>query len=103
LPTSAGPFLRNVQGMTKVDPLTVAVQWGGVFVSADDPAENLPALPRHLLEVALTARSPESFGSNPYFTTEFVGNGPFKLVEWTPGVQIELAAFDDYYRGRPRL
>lgn len=32
-----------------------------------------------------------------------VGCGPYKFVSYTPGQQIELVAFDDYYGGKPIL
>lgn len=32
-----------------------------------------------------------------------VGNGPFRFVSWTPRARIELAANEQYYRGRPKL
>jgi peptide/nickel transport system substrate-binding protein len=30
-----------------------------------------------------------------------VGNGPYKLMEWTPGVSITHEAFQDYWQGAP--
>jgi peptide/nickel transport system substrate-binding protein len=33
---------------------------------------------------------------------QFSGNGPFKLVSWTPGVSIEVEAFEDYWQGAPQ-
>jgi peptide/nickel transport system substrate-binding protein len=103
LPNTAGAYIRNIRDVTMLDPLTISVQWKEPFATADEPGENLPVLPKHLLENALASGRPEAFGNNSYFTTDFVGNGPFKLTEWTPGVQVDLAAFDDYYRGRPKL
>jgi peptide/nickel transport system substrate-binding protein len=32
-----------------------------------------------------------------------VGSGPFRFVSWTPRAQLELAANETYYGGRPRL
>jgi len=34
---------------------------------------------------------------------EPVGIGPWKVIEWRPGEYIEYAAFDDYWRGRPKI
>ena len=103
LPTAAITYTRNIREVVAVDRLTVSVRWKEVFVSADEPAENLPVLPKHILEGPLATTRPEAFANHPYFTSEFVGNGPFKLTEWVPGVQVDLAAFDEYYRGRPKL
>ena len=51
-------------------------------------------LPAHLLENG--SASMEAFRRSP------VGTGPFKLEEWKDG-EITLAAFRDYYSGRPYL
>lgn len=32
-----------------------------------------------------------------------IGTGPFEFVEWIPGVQVTLKAFDDYFLGRPEI
>ena len=37
------------------------------------------------------------------FGQHAVGTGPFKLVNWEKQVSLELAAFDDYFLGRPYL
>jgi peptide/nickel transport system substrate-binding protein len=39
----------------------------------------------------------------PYWSTEFVGNGPFKLYEWVADSHVLLDAFPDYVLGRPKL
>lgn len=39
----------------------------------------------------------EAFGDNP------VGTGPFKLASWSRGATINLAANDDYFKGRPNI
>lgn len=32
-----------------------------------------------------------------------IGTGPFKFVKYTPGVSVELEAFNDYWQGRPAV
>jgi len=101
--TSLGAsYLRNISEVVAVDPLTAIVRWSRPNPAADAPGDNLPVLPRHLLEDKL-ARGGEGFQQLPYWTSEFVGNGPFKLDRWMPGDQLLFSAFDDYYRGRPRV
>jgi peptide/nickel transport system substrate-binding protein len=36
-------------------------------------------------------------------TNPLIGTGPFRLVAWEPGRRLSLAAFDDYWGGRPFL
>ena len=34
---------------------------------------------------------------------EPIGTGPYKVVEWKPCEYIEFEAFDEYWRGRPKI
>jgi ABC-type transport system substrate-binding protein len=43
----------------------------------------------------------EEFGDR--FGQHAVGTGPFKLMKWEKQVSLELAAFEDYFGGRPYL
>jgi peptide/nickel transport system substrate-binding protein len=33
---------------------------------------------------------------------QFSGNGPYKLVAWTPGVSLKVGAYDGYWQGKPK-
>ena len=39
------------------------------------------------------------FAGLAFWTREFVGLGPYRIVQWESGVQMALVRFDDYYRG----
>lgn len=55
-------------------------------------------LPKHLLEdIPVAELGTCDFWKNP------VGSGPCKFVSETPGYEVELEAFDDYYLGRPQF
>jgi len=41
--------------------------------------------------------------SQPYFSEEWVGVGPYRLVQWVRGSHMELAAFDRFFLGRARI
>lgn len=61
-------------------------------------AYNLVPLPSHLLaKMPHDSLRTSSFARNP------IGSGPFRLVSWEPRVRVELAAFDGFARGRPKL
>ena len=51
LPSTSGTYLRNVSEVIALDRLTVLVRWKTLYVDADEPGDNLPVLPRHLLEL----------------------------------------------------
>jgi peptide/nickel transport system substrate-binding protein len=79
-------FLRRVEA---VDPATVD------FVLSEPYGALLPNLTSYL-GIVPAGRSAEEMNRAP------VGTGPFRFVSRTADT-VELAAFDDYYRGRPRL
>jgi peptide/nickel transport system substrate-binding protein len=53
-------------------------------------------LPKHLLEHEADLNR-SSFNLRP------VGSGPFVVVKWQPGVELDLAANPRYWRGKPKL
>ena len=84
------------------DPLTVVIRWRQPFRDAAELDTSFPPFPRHLLEGALDA-SPEAISSRAFWTSEYVGLGPFRVDRWEPGAFIEAAAFDRHVSGRPRI
>ncbi|HEY3116891.1 MAG TPA: peptide ABC transporter substrate-binding protein [Chloroflexota bacterium] len=102
VPSLGAAYLRNISDVVAQDSLTALVKWSKPSPAADTPGDNLPILPKHLLESEL-AKGATSFMQLPYWTSAFVGNGPFKLDQWLPGDQLQFSAFDGYFRGRPKL
>ena len=49
----------------------------------------------------VSRKAVEKYGAD--FTRNPVGTGPFAFVSDTPNQSLELAAFDDYFRGKPKL
>jgi peptide/nickel transport system substrate-binding protein len=95
-----------VESVEAPDPRTVLIRWKRPFVDADtmfSPSNQrgLP-LPRHLLE-ARYQEEKASFLDLPYWTTGFVGSGPFKVKEWSPDSHIILEANLTFVLGRPKL
>ncbi len=41
--------------------------------------------------------------ANRWLSDHDAGSGPFKLIGWSRNIKIELQAFDDYWRGRPKM
>lgn len=64
--------------------------------------EDLRPFPRHLLST-LVDDTLETLHNSPYWTSEFVGLGPYRLVKWESGSHLEFTRFDDYFLGRPKL
>ena len=41
--------------------------------------------------------------ANKWLSDHDAGSGPYALIGWSRNLKIELRAFDDYWRGRPRM
>jgi peptide/nickel transport system substrate-binding protein len=63
--------------------------------------------PRHILEPiyegAVGTNSPDGWIHAPYWTTEYVHLGPFRLASWDPGTNMQFTSYDGYFLGRPKL
>ncbi|MEA2642687.1 MAG: peptide/nickel transport system substrate-binding protein, partial [Chloroflexota bacterium] len=90
-----------MQSASAPDPLTFVIHWSQVNADADQ-AQEIEPWPRHILE-PLFLGDKEGFVNSPWFTSAFVGLGPYRLVRWDQGSLMELARFDGYFRGRPPL
>jgi peptide/nickel transport system substrate-binding protein len=101
IPTSIGAPLALMESATAPDPHTFVVRWSGIYVRADE-APGLIPMPRHLLaEVYRTDKA--NFANSPFFSTEFIGLGPYRLTRWERDVEMQFARYEDYHRGTPPL
>lgn len=100
IPTGAG-LERFIKDVKALDAHSFTVHWSAIAVDADI-GTGLDPLPRHILEPVFQ-RSRQAVSESRFFTTEFVGTGPFKLVRWEPGSHLEFQRFDGYYRGPAKI
>ncbi len=92
-----------IEDVTAPDPRTVVIRWKRPYAEADRLAEDFPPLPRHLLESPFQSSTPDAFLAHPFWTTEYVGAGPYRIDRWEPGSSIEATAFDHHALGVPRI
>jgi peptide/nickel transport system substrate-binding protein len=87
-----------------IDQRTVVVKWTKPYINADQLFSSEIALPvaKHRLEEAYR-NDREHFLDNPYWSTEYVGAGPFKLKSWEAGSHLVAEANDRYVMGRPKI
>jgi peptide/nickel transport system substrate-binding protein len=91
------------------DATTIRIRWHSPYADAGVLKEgDLDPLPRHLLEAAFAAyesdpTTREQFLSLPFWTSEYVGAGPFRLERWEPGNRLEATAFAGHALGRPKI
>lgn len=98
-PTAAAGSLRLMESGLAPDDATFVVHWSQVDATANEGAGLIP-LARHLMEDAYRTDK-DAFVNSPRFRSEFVGLGPYRLVNWELGSHMELTRFDDYFTGRP--
>ncbi len=91
------------------DPRTIVFRWSAPYPEATVlTSEELPPLPRHLLGAAFEAveQDPsqrEAFINHRYWTSDYIGAGPYRLERVEPGSFVEGVAFDGHALGRPKI
>lgn len=104
LPNSPPNASRFIAGLRAIDRHTFVVDWKQPWYQASGSgASDLIPLPRHLIFDLYQAGDKQAFINSPYWTTEFIGLGPYKLNRWQRGSFIEGLAFDQYVLGRPKM
>jgi peptide/nickel transport system substrate-binding protein len=88
-----------IETIEAIDPQTFRIRWSGLFIYADGYAQE--PLPKHILGSFL--QDPQRFVNSPYWTTEWVGLGPYRLAEFVPGSHVKGTAFAGYALGAPRI
>lgn len=88
---------RQISRIETPDDLTVVIHWPRTYPYANAVVEeDLSPLPRHILEQTyLSDHALVAFV--PYWTTEFIGVGPFRLEHWERGSYMILKAYDGFY------
>jgi peptide/nickel transport system substrate-binding protein len=95
--------LRQAESIEATDRLTVVITWSTTFYDALHLGHRqFWPFPRHLLGDAFQGDK-QAFRLLPYFTTEYVHLGPFRLTDFGLGEQQVFERFDDYFLGRPRV
>jgi peptide/nickel transport system substrate-binding protein len=95
-------FANNITAVESPDARTVTVTWRQPYIHADQLFTTIRTMPRHLLERTYVEEK-ETFKDLPFWTSEHVSNGPYRLTTWETGVHAVLDAFDDYRLGRPKI
>ncbi|HZT07735.1 MAG TPA: ABC transporter substrate-binding protein, partial [Chloroflexota bacterium] len=86
------------------DSSTIVVHWSRPFIDADTlftTVRGIP-LPEHILKGPYEAAK-DGFTDLPYWSTNFVGTGPFRLRQWVQGSYMIADANPQYVLGGPKL
>ncbi len=92
-----------MEDVVAVAPRTFMIRWKQIYADADQLGTDFPPLPKHLLERDFANLDPATFPTLAYWSTEYVGVGPYRLTRWEPGAFIEGEAFSGFVLGRPKI
>jgi peptide/nickel transport system substrate-binding protein len=103
----ANQSYESIESVEASDPRTVVVKWKRPYIAADrmfgmGSSMYAQPMPKHILEPPFR-QNKATLTDSPYWTTEFVGSGAFKLREWVTGSHVLLDANPDYVLGRPKV
>ncbi|MBM2810323.1 MAG: hypothetical protein HW416_1082 [Chloroflexi bacterium] len=103
--SSRGDYWMQANSVEAVDPYSLRMTWPTTFFKAlDMGADKLWPFPKHILGEPLeTITDRDQFLAQPFFTTQYLGAGPFRVTDWGFGENQVLEAFDQYFMGRPKV
>ncbi|MEA2640513.1 MAG: peptide/nickel transport system substrate-binding protein [Chloroflexota bacterium] len=94
---------KLIQSIDVVDPQTTIIHWSSFFLAAGRLGGNdLFLLPRHLLEPTFLGDH-TAFVNSTFWSSAFVGVGPYRLTGWEPGSSADIEAFDGFYGQAPQI
>jgi len=100
LPVFSGREYRLVESFEAPDPRTLVITWKQPYIRAD---EMFPSVrPKHILEGPYLV---DKLGmlQHAYWSTGYVGAGPFKLREFVLDSHLMMEAYANYIFGRPKV
>jgi len=95
--------LGQIEEVAAPDDRTVVIRWKQLYPDAASLDHDFQALPRHLIEEPFRDLDPVAFAALPFWTSEYVGPGPYRITAWEPGTFILGSAFDGFALGRPKI
>jgi len=86
------------------DDRTIAIHWKALYNEAYAiQKQQLRAWPRHILQDVFRSGDMKALINHAYWNQKFVGSGPYRLVDWGGGAQIEVEANPYYVQGKPKI
>ncbi len=96
--------LANIASVLAVDERTLVVTWRTTTIAGGVSGyDGIPAAPRHIFGELYASGDKTALQNSPYWSTQWVGLGPYRLTQWSRGVFMEGTAFDQFVGGRPRI
>ena len=95
----AGGKAQSVSGLKIVDANTLQLTTEGPNAAIIDTLAETWILQK----ASLKDISHDNLDKSDYWRTKSIGTGPFKFVKFVDGQYIETAAFENYWRGKPKI
>jgi peptide/nickel transport system substrate-binding protein len=100
--------IRQMDAVEAQDDQTFVITFRGPYYLADSLGLRMFwPYPQHLLQEAYdrftATQNADEFLNLPYFTSEYVNLGPYRVTSFDPGEGVTLEAYDRYFLGKPKL
>ncbi len=100
---SGSPPINKMDEVAARDERTVLIRWSGAYPDAAGlRGVDFPPLPRHILAEDFQANQ-STLASHPFWTTGYVGLGPYRIDDWRQGASLDSVAFGGHVWGPPRI
>jgi peptide/nickel transport system substrate-binding protein len=86
--TQRTSYIEGIVGATAVDADTVEIETDGIVATLPAQLTQVPIVP---------PEAAETLDTNP------VGTGPYQFVEWSTGVEVRAARYDEYWGEAPAI
>lgn len=100
LPRAVPAAYASLERVETPDPATIITVWKQAYIDADKLLSS--PLPQHLVEEHYN-RDKQNVFAAPYWTTDYVGTGPYRLRDFVGGSHLILNANERFVLGRPRI
>jgi peptide/nickel transport system substrate-binding protein len=108
IPSIPQETYRLLDGVEAPDDATFVMTFKGSYLRANQIGlRPFWPQPQHILgpvyERYLASKNPDDVVNHPYWTSEYVHLGPFRLASFDPAGTITFQAYENYFLGRPKL
>ena len=94
--------LKKVDHIEKINDKEFIVHWNELHPFANQMFMGGETLPAHKLE-ELWKNNKDQFINGTHWTTDYMGNGAYKIKEWVAGSHIELVKNENFFLTEPKI
>jgi peptide/nickel transport system substrate-binding protein len=101
---TSGPPIGYMEHVRAPDARTLIIEWNQPYPEAAvlGPA-GFPPLPKATLGPSFEELDAVQFAGLPFWVSEYVGLGPYRVDRFEPGSWVEASAFAGYVLGQPKI